>query len=112
MSDVVVTVIESTTAVTVSEQNVAVAVTETSVQVSASSAGVQGATGATGATGAQGSSGVISVTSPITNSGSSSSAVLGINQSLLSISQAQVTNLTTDLETKTKQAIAFAIGLS
>jgi len=42
--------------------------------------GPQGTTGATGATGAQGPSGVISVTSPITNSGSSTSAQLGFDQ--------------------------------
>jgi hypothetical protein len=42
--------------------------------------GAAGATGATGATGAQGASGVISVTAPLTNSGTSSSAQLGITQ--------------------------------
>jgi hypothetical protein len=42
--------------------------------------GIQGATGATGATGAQGSSGVVNVTSPITNSGTSTSAQLGFDQ--------------------------------
>lgn len=41
--------------------------------------GIQGATGATGATGAQGSSGVVNVTSPITNSGTSTSAQLGFD---------------------------------
>jgi hypothetical protein len=40
--------------------------------------GAAGAAGATGSTGAAGSSGVISVTAPLTNSGTSSSAVLGI----------------------------------
>jgi hypothetical protein len=48
----------------------------TNVTVSAS--GPQGGTGATGATG---SSGVVSVTSPITNSGTSTSAVLGLDTS-------------------------------
>ena len=43
--------------------------------------GDTGTTGATGATGSQGLSGVISVTSPITNTGSSTSAIIGINQS-------------------------------
>jgi len=42
--------------------------------------GPQGTTGATGATGAQGPSGVIAVTSPITNSGTSTSAQLGFDQ--------------------------------
>ena len=43
MSDVVVSVTESTTTVTVTEQDVAVAVTENTVDVSASTAGIQGA---------------------------------------------------------------------
>jgi hypothetical protein len=183
MSDVVVTVVESTTTVTVTEQDVAVAVTENTVDVSASTAGVQGASGigytgvtststitigsglktfslvsgyagafitgmriraihsdtptyylegtanyvgggtliitvdkfngsgshnnwlfavageigATGSTGATGASGVIAVSSPITNAGSASSAVVGIDQTLLSLTQSQVTNLTSDL---------------
>lgn len=54
MSDVVVSVVESTTAVTVTEQDVAVAVTETNVDVSSSTAGIQGATGPQGASYAQG----------------------------------------------------------
>jgi hypothetical protein len=204
MSDVVVSVTESTTTVTVTEQDVAVAVTETNVDVSASSAGIQGATGATGvgytgvtststitigaglktftlvsgyqgafitgmriraihsdtptyylegtanyvgggtliitvdkfngsgshnnwlfavagevgqtgATGAQGTagaSGVISVTSPITNSGSASSAIVGIDQTLLSLTQSQVTNLTTDLANRAilNSANTFSVG--
>jgi hypothetical protein len=47
------------------------------VTVSGTTVGPQGATGATGATG---SSGVISVTAPITNSGTSTSAQLGFDQ--------------------------------
>jgi hypothetical protein len=62
--------------------------------------GVKGDTGSAGATGAQGSSGVVSVTAPITNSGTSSSANIGINQSALTIAQSQVTNLATDLGAK------------
>jgi hypothetical protein len=53
--------------------------------------GIQGATGATGSTGATGPSGVIAVTSPITNSGTSTSANIGINQTLISIANSQVT---------------------
>ena len=49
MSDVVVSVTESTTNVTVTEPTVAVDVTENVVQVSATSAGIQGATGPQGA---------------------------------------------------------------
>ena len=215
MSDVVVSVVESTTNVTVTEQDVAVAVTETSVDVSTSTAGVQGATGATGAgysgvtststitigsgiktftlvsanqgafltgmriraihsdtptyymegtanyvgagtiiitvdkfngsgshnswlfavageVGQTGSSGVVSVTSPITNTGTAGSAIVGIDQTLLSITrsqvsdftsgtvtsisgtvtQAQVTSLTTDLAGKASlgAANAFTVG--
>lgn len=59
-----------------------------------------GATGATGATGAQGPSGVIAVTSPITNTGTSTSAQIGIDQSLITIAQSQVTNLVSALSGK------------
>ena len=68
--------------------------------------GPTGPTGATGATGATGSSGVIAVTSPITNSGTSTSATIGINQSLLTITESQVTNLTTDLAAKVTSVTA------
>ena len=100
MSDVVVSVTESTTTVAVTENSVNVAVTETPVTVSTSSVGLQGATGAkgdTGATGPAGSagvSGVISVNSPITNTGSASSAVLGLDQSVLSLTRSQISDFT------------------
>ena len=94
MSDVVVSVVESTTSVTVSEQAVAVAVTESTVAVSAATVGLPGVKGDTGATGATGASGVISVTAPITNTGSSSSAILGITQSALSLTRSQITDFT------------------
>jgi hypothetical protein len=55
--------------------------------------GATGATGLTGATGAQGPSGVVSVTAPITNTGSSTSAVIGVDQSQFVIAQSQVTGL-------------------
>jgi hypothetical protein len=61
--------------------------------------GPTGATGSTGATGETGPSGVISVTSPITNSGTSTSAQIGINQSALGITASQITNLGTGVET-------------
>jgi hypothetical protein len=177
MSDVIVSVIESTTSVTVTEQDVAVAITETPTTVTTASVGLQGiqgigytgvtstsnitiglglktfslvagyagafvtgmriraihsdtptyylegtanyvgggtliitvdkfngsgshnswnfaVSGEIGQTGSTGASGVISVTSPITNSGSSSSAVLGINQSLLSLTRSQISDFT------------------
>jgi hypothetical protein len=50
--------------------------------------------GEIGATGATGASGVISVTAPITNSGSASSAVLGLDQAALSITRSQVSDFT------------------
>jgi hypothetical protein len=62
--------------------------------------------GPTGPQGAQGISGVISVTSPITNSGTSTSAQIGINQSALTISESQVTNLVSDLAAKLSSATA------
>jgi hypothetical protein len=56
--------------------------------------------GTIGPAGLNGSSGVVSVTSPITNSGTSSSANIGIDQSLISIAQSQVTGLSTALSGK------------
>lgn len=104
MSDVVVSVVESTTAVTVTEQDVAVAVTETSVDVSSSTAGIQGATGPTGPTGPTGASGVVSVTSPITNTGTASSAIVGINQALLSLTRSQISDFTSGTVTSASTA--------
>jgi hypothetical protein len=56
--------------------------------------------GQKGDTGAQGPSVVIEVTAPITNTGSSTSAQLGIDQSGLTLAQSQVTNLVSDLADK------------
>jgi len=61
--------------------------------------GIQGIQGAS-VTGPQGPSGVVDVTSPITNSGSAGSAIIGINQSSITIAESQVTNLVTDLANK------------
>jgi hypothetical protein len=66
--------------------------------------GVKGDTGLTGATGSQGPSGVVSVTAPITNSGTSTSAVIGVDQSQFVIAQSQVTNLVTALGAKANLA--------
>jgi len=195
MSDVVVSVVESTTNVTVTEQDVAVAITETPTTVTTASVGLQGiqgigytgvtststitigsglktftlvsgyqgafvtgmriraihsdtptyyvegtanyigggtliitvdkfagsgshnlwnfsVSGEVGQTGAQGASGVISVTSPITNSGSLGSAIIGLEQTALSITQSQVTNLTTDLANRAvlNAANTFTVG--
>jgi hypothetical protein len=67
-------------------------------------AGEVGQTGATGATGATGSSGVVSVTAPITNSGSSGSAIIGINQAGLAISKSQVSDFTSGTVTSASTA--------
>lgn len=59
--------------------------------------GDTGATGATGATGPKGdkgdtgSSGIVDVTSPITNTGTAGSAIIGIDQTLIQIGRTQVT---------------------
>ena len=76
------------------------------------SAGEIGATGSTGATGATGSSGVIAVTAPITNTGTSTSANIGIDQTGLTLAQSQITNLVTDLANTAKKnaANAFTVG--
>ena len=55
--------------------------------------GAQGPTGAKGDTGATGSSGVVNVTPPITNSGTSTSAQIGIDQTALAITPSQVTGI-------------------
>jgi hypothetical protein len=59
---------------------------------------------AVGATGPTGPSGVIAVTAPITNSGTSTSANIGINQSGITIAQSQVTSLVSDLALKASLA--------
>jgi len=70
------------------------------VQTAVGATGPTGPTGPTGATGATGASGVIAVTAPITNSGTSTSANIGINQTGITIAQSQVTSLVTDLANK------------
>jgi len=50
--------------------------------------------GEVGQTGAIGSSGVVSVTSPITNTGTAGSAIVGIDQTLLSLTRSQISDFT------------------
>ena len=57
--------------------------------------GIQGVTGPQGNLGPTGPSGVISVTGPVTNTGTATAAVLGLDQSVLSIANTQVTGLGT-----------------
>lgn len=79
--------------ITATSNSVTVDATTNTVTISApgpiGAQGPTGATGATGATGPQGASGVIAVSSPITNSGTSTSAQLGLDQTALSITPAQ-----------------------
>jgi len=58
-------------------------------------AGGIGPTGPQGDGGPTGPSGIVSVTGPITNTGTSTEAIIGINQSSLSIANTQVTGLGT-----------------
>lgn len=61
--------------------------------------GIQGIQGIQGTQGVQGASGVVAVTAPITNSGTSSAATIGIDQTALAIAPSQVTGtavITTD----------------
>jgi hypothetical protein len=59
--------------------------TETTVLINLNNAGIQGATGANA---------VVAVTSPITNSGTSGSATIGLNQNLLSLTKSQISDFT------------------
>lgn len=61
----------------------------------AGATGATGPQGITGDTGPTGPSGIVSVTGPITNSGTSTEAIIGIDQTTLSIANTQVTGLGT-----------------
>jgi hypothetical protein len=64
--------------------------------------GIQGATGAKGDTGDQGPSGVIAVTAPITNSGTSTSATIGVDAGSTSTAGVlQLTDSTSSTSTTT-----------
>jgi hypothetical protein len=75
--------------------------------------GPAGADGSNGLDGATGPSGVVAVTAPITNSGTSTSANIGIDQSALSIATSQINNLATGvaafLTTPTSANLAAAV---
>lgn len=62
--------------------------------------GIQGEKGEKGDPGSDGPSGVISVTSPVTNTGTPTAAELGLDQTALSIGQSQVSGLSTALSDK------------
>jgi hypothetical protein len=76
------------TTITVVEENVVIQVATSGLQ---GGQGPTGATGATGATGPTGPSGTVAVTAPITNSGTSTAANIGIDQTGLTIVKSQVT---------------------
>jgi hypothetical protein len=76
----IVEIDKDTVDITVVDNNITLDVTTSVVSLSAASVGPQGIQGVTGDTGAQGPSGVVNVTSPITNSGTSTSAQLGFDQ--------------------------------
>jgi hypothetical protein len=106
MADATIVIAETNASVVVtSDTSATISVTETTADLTTSNVGVQGATGATGAQGIQGiqgiqgASGVVNVTAPITNSGTSSAATIGIDQTALAITPSQVTGtavITTD----------------
>jgi hypothetical protein len=73
--------------------------------------GQKGSGGGKGDKGDTGSSGVVSVTAPITNTGTSTAAVLGIDQSGLTLAQSQITNLLTDLGAKANLANPTFTGI-
>ena len=72
--------------------------------------GDKGDKGDTGDTGPQGSSGVVSVTAPITNTGTSTAANIGIDQSGLTLAQSQITGLVTALGAKANLSGATFTG--
>jgi hypothetical protein len=72
--------------------------------------GVKGDKGDKGDTGDTGPSGVVSVTAPITNTGTSTAANIGIDQTGLTLAQSQITNLLTDLGAKANLAGATFTG--
>jgi len=74
-----------TTNITTTTDTTTVVVEENIVRIELNNVGVQGTPGL---------SGVVAVTSPITNSGSAGSAIVGINQALLSITKSQVSDFT------------------
>lgn len=80
---IAITVTENITTADVTSDPIDVTISETINTVTLTYPGPQGA---------QGDSGVVAVTSPITNTGTTGSAVIGINQSLLSIAGSQVTS--------------------
>ena len=99
MSDNTLTVTEVVNSVTVTPVNNTVTVSEVGTQ---GPAGATGATGPAGATGAQGSSGVIAVTAPITNSGTSTSANIGVSAGSTSTAGVlQLTDSTSSTSTTT-----------
>ena len=84
-----------TTNITTTTETTTVVVEENIVRIELNNVGVQGTPGL---------SGVVAVTSPITNSGSAGSAIVGINQALLSITKSQVSDFTSGTVTSASTA--------
>jgi hypothetical protein len=84
-----------TTNITTTTDTTTVVVEENIVRIELNNVGVQGTPGL---------SGVVAVTSPITNSGSAGSAIVGINQALLSITKSQVSDFTSGTVTSASTA--------
>jgi hypothetical protein len=85
----------SNTNITTTTDTTTVTVTENVVEIELNNVGVQGIPGL---------SGVVSVTSPITNVGSAGSAIVGINQALLSITKSQVSDFASGTVTSASTA--------
>jgi hypothetical protein len=105
MSDNTLTVVETVNTVVVTPVNNTVEIASLGVQGAQGATGAAGATGAkgdTGATGGAGSSGVVSVTAPITNTGTSSAAIIGVDAGSTSAAGIlQLTNSTSSTSTTT-----------
>ena len=97
-----ITVIEDTNNVVVSSVGVQGAKGDTGATGAKGDTGATGPKGDTGATGAQGPSGVVAVTAPITNSGTSTSANIGVSAGSTSTAGVlQLTDSTSSTSTTT-----------
>jgi len=118
MSDVVVSVTESTTSVTVTEQDVSVAVTETPVTVTTATVGLQGIPGTNGTNGSAatitaGSATVLASTAlpTVTNTGTSSSAIFNFGIPAGSAGVSGVISVTSPI-TNTGSASSAILGIN
>ena len=94
-----VTISENVTTATVSGTSIAVTISENVQTVTLTYPGIQGAPG---------SDGIVTVNSPLTNTGTFSSAVLGIDQTLLSLTRTQIVGTAVTLNYGTALAAGTA----